>query len=144
MSKVKQHGVLVLLRTQKLLWHWVMVFPTLDEYYQTFKCKMEVLCIVKGELSMVNIDLTSLSQGGLTEEQTMFIVISVFFACAVGEWGAIKRRGGFNTNSFVHFCHLSLSPGYWRILVADKRSLSVIDVTAGLFPLKGNEEFTAM
>lgn len=99
---------------------------------------MEVLCIVKGELSMVNIDLTSLSQGGLTEEQTMFIVISVFFARAVGEWGAIKRRGGFNTSGFLHFCHLSLSPGYWWILVADKRSLSVIDVTAGLFPLKGN------
>lgn len=39
---------------------------------------MELLCIVKGELSMVNIDLISLNQGGLREEKTIFIVISFF------------------------------------------------------------------
>lgn len=52
---------------------------------------------------------------------------------------------GLNTSSFVEhrneFCQLSLSPGYWWKLAATKYSLSLIDVTAGVVPLKGKKEF---
>lgn len=68
------------------------------------------------------------------------------FACTEGR--GIRGRGGFNTSSFVQcrneFCQLSLSPGYWWKLAAAKYSLSVIDVTAGVVPLKGTKEFRAM
>lgn len=60
-------------------------------------------------------------------------------------WGG--SGGGFNTSSFVEhrneFCQLSLSPGDWWKLVPAKYSLSMIDVTAGVVPLKGNKEFGA-
>lgn len=52
-----------------------MVFATLEWYYQTISCRMELLCIVKGGVSMVHIHLISLNQGGLAEAQTVFIVI---------------------------------------------------------------------
>lgn len=59
---------------------------------------MELLCITKGELSMVYIHL--INQGGLTGALTVFIVIP-FFACAEGGGGELE-------GSFQHkqFCSL--------------------------------------
>lgn len=94
---------------------------------------------------MVHIHLISLNQGGVTEALTVFIVILFL---PVQKAGGSGGRGGFNTSSFVQcrneFCQLSLSPGYWWKLAAAKYSLSVIDVTAGVVPLKGTKEFRAM
>lgn len=94
---------------------------------------------------MVHIHLISLNQGGVTEVLTVFIVM-LFLPVRKAE--GIRGRGGFNTSSFVQcrneFCQLSLSPGYWWKLALAKYSLSVIDVTARVVPLKGNKEFGAM
>lgn len=94
---------------------------------------------------MVHIHLISPNQGGVTEALTVFIVILFL---PVQTAGGIRGRGGFNTSSFVQhrneFCQLSLSPGYWWKLAAAKYSLSLIDVMAGVVPLKGNKEFRTM
>lgn len=94
---------------------------------------------------MVHIHLISLNQGGVTEVLTVFIVVLFL---PVQKAGGIRGRGGFNTSSFVQcrneFCQLSLSPGYWWKLAPAKYSLSMIDVTARVVPLKGNKEFGAM
>lgn len=94
---------------------------------------------------MVHIHLMSLNQEGVTEALTVFIVMLFL---PVQKAGGIRGRGDFNTSSFVQrrneFCQLSLSPGYWWKLVPAKYSLSVIDVTACLVPLKGNKEFRTM
>lgn len=106
---------------------------------------MDPLCIVKGYPSMVHIHLTSPNQRGVTEALTVFIVMLFL---PVQKAGGIRGRGDFNTSSFVQhrneFCQLSLSPGYWWKLAPAKYSLSVIDVTAWVVPLKGNKEFRAM
>jgi len=90
---------------------------------------------------MVHIHLISLNQRGVTEALTVFIVMLFL---PVQKAGGIRGRGGFNTSSFVQrrneFCQLSLSPGYWWKLAPAKYSLSVIDVTADVVPLKGNKE----
>lgn len=81
-----------------------MVFATLNWYYQTISCRMELLCITKGELSMVHIHLISLNQGGLTGALTVFIVIP-FFACAEGRGSS--RGGEVSTQAVLFIAEMS-------------------------------------
>ena len=107
---------------------------------------MEPLCIVKGYPSTVHIHFDKPKSRGSNRSTNCVYCDAVFLP--VQKAGGIRGRGGFNTSSFVQhrneFCQLSLSPGYWWKLAPAKYSLSMIDVTARVVPLKGNKEFRAM